>query len=339
MSVSKILIVRTDRIGDVLLTTPMSAAIRAASPGTRIYWLVRPYTAPLLKGNSDVDGILIDRGQSTAELVQTIKEEKFEAAIVALPRFRVSWTLWRARIPRRIGPASKWYSVFFTDRVWQHRSAGEKHEADFNLDLLAPLGMTTTKRYPTKLILAPEEKQKARQALEGHRISFKKPVVVLHPGSGGSSARWPLRSFIELGDRLQEAGCDVVVTSGPGEDYQYPMIDQMRRIPVFIAGGSVNLREFAGILASADLVVTNSTGPLHMAVALGIPTVSVFSPVTTCHPNRWGPYPDAVVGGRTHAVALSPDEGSLQEGLVNVSVDQVWALARERLGPRKGAAG
>src|SRR5688572_12793278 len=113
----KVLIVRTDRLGDVLLTTPLSSALRAADPKTQIAWLVRPYTAPVLKHNPDVDQILIDSGGSVSELVQQLKAEHVDTAIVSYPRFRTAWALWRAGIPLRIGPASKWYSLFFTKKV------------------------------------------------------------------------------------------------------------------------------------------------------------------------------------------------------------------------------
>src|SRR5882672_12512942 len=111
---NKILIVRTDRVGDVLLTTPVSAALRAAFPQVKISWLVRPYTAPLLENNPDVDEILTDLNQ--------IKKKMFDAAIVSYPRWKTAWVLWRAGIPLRIGPASKPYSVLFNKRIWQHRS-------------------------------------------------------------------------------------------------------------------------------------------------------------------------------------------------------------------------
>ncbi len=300
-----ILIVRTDRLGDVLLTTPVSTALRQAFPKAKITWLVRPYTAPLLEHNPDVDQILIDRGGSAGDLSEQIKKGKFDAAIVVYPRWRIAWALWRAGVPVRIGPASKLYSILFTKRVWQHRSEGKKHEADYNLELLEPLGIPF-KRYPTRFVLTDEEKRIARKTLESHRITFSKPLVILHPGSGGSSARWPLTHFMALGDKLQMAGCDVVVTSGPGENYQYLMIDNMHRIPVFIAAGSVSVRELAAIFSCADLVVTNSTGPLHLAVALGVPTVSIYSPIPTCHPKRWGPYPAYVEGAKDHEVVVAP---------------------------------
>jgi len=329
----KFLIVRTDRLGDVLLTTPVASALRAQFPDARIAWLVRPYTAPLLEHNPDVNQILTDRDQPLSALIEQLRQEKFDAAIVTYPRWRVTWALWRAGVPVRIGPASKPYSLLFNRRLWQHRSAGARHEADYNLELLKPLGISF-KRYSTRLILTAEEKAAGRKTLEGMRISFTRPVVVLHPGSGGSSGRWPLTHFMELGDRLQEAGCDVVVTGGPGEDYQYIMIDNMRRIPSFVAAGSVSIRELGSIFASANLVVSNSTGPLHMAVALGIPTMSIYSAVPTCHPKRWGPYPSIVEGGSLHQVAMAPDNGLAQADMAAVSVEKVWDMCAQRLGIR-----
>src|SRR5580765_494799 len=100
----RILVVRTDRLGDVLLTTPVSTALRQAFPKAKITWLVRSYAAPLLENNPDVDSMIIDRGGSTGELVAQLKKEHFDAAIVAYPRWRIAWALWRAGIPVRIGP-------------------------------------------------------------------------------------------------------------------------------------------------------------------------------------------------------------------------------------------
>src|ERR1700733_4356025 len=81
-SMDRILVVRTDRLGDVLLTTPVSSALRKAFPEAKITWLVRSYAAPLLENNPDIDGVMIDHGGSTGELVAQLKKEHFDAAIV-----------------------------------------------------------------------------------------------------------------------------------------------------------------------------------------------------------------------------------------------------------------
>jgi len=336
---NNILIVRIDRLGDVLLTTPVSTALRRLFPRAKISWLVRPYTAPLLEHNPDIDAILVDRGESAGRLADRIRNERFDAAIVAYPRWRIVWALWLARVPLRIGPANKCYAILLNKRVRQRRSKGAKHEADYNLELLAPLAPpgASFERYPTRYVATDEERRAARSILGTKGISGAKPVVILHPGSGGSSARWPLEHFMALGDKLQEAECDLVVTGGPGEDHEGAMTGNMRRSPVFVAAGSVNIRELAAILSWADLVVTNSTGPLHLAVALGVPTVSIYSPLPTRHPARWGPYPAYVEGDGLHRVLLAPlrgEGGKAIEDMGVVSVEEVWRICQAKLAGR-----
>ncbi len=330
---NNILIVRTDRLGDVLLTTPVSTALRAMFPGAKISWLVRSYTAPLLEHNPDVDEVLLDRGESAGRLADRIRNERFDAAIVAYPRWRIVLALWLARVPLRVGPANKAYCILLNKRILQRRSKGNKHEADYNLELLAPLG-APFRRYPMRYVATDAERIAARRVLEAKGISGAKPVVILHPGSGGSSARWPLGHFMELGDRLLAAGCGLVVTGGPGEEHEGAMTAGMRRPPVFIPAGSVSIRELAAILSWADLVVANSTGPLHLAVALGVPTVSIYSPLPTRHPSRWGPYPAYVEGNDLHRVLLAPLGGGGKnriEDMGAVSVEEVFRFCKAKL--------
>ena len=202
------------------------------------------------------------------------------------------------------------------------------------MELLAPLAIPF-QRYPTTLVLTAAEKAHAREVLSGHRMSFQKPVVILHPGSGGSSERWPLSHFMALGDRLQAEGYDASCGHrGTGhESVQSVMIDQMHRIPVFIPAGSVSLRSLAALLSQAQLVVTNSTGPLHMAVALDVPTVSMYSPIPTCHPRRWGPYPDYAESGSASCGSCGAGNGpAIMWRWTRYPVDQVWAQCTKLLG-------
>jgi ADP-heptose:LPS heptosyltransferase len=123
-------------MGDVLLTTPLNAALKQRSPDIEIVWLVRSYTAPLLENNSRIKQIIIDHGGSIWSLSKSIQQHQFDEVYVVLPRFRYCLAVWLARIPKRIGPWSKWYSIFLNVRINQRRSKSKKHEARYNLDLL-----------------------------------------------------------------------------------------------------------------------------------------------------------------------------------------------------------
>lgn len=331
------LIVRTDRVGDVLLTTPLGALLKKQFPACRVGWLVRPYTAPLLEGNTSVDYVLLDRDQPTGALGREIRAAGVNTALVVYPRWRTTYALWRAGVRERIGPANKWYSVLFSRRVWQKRSRSERHEADYNLELVTALGVPARVESLVYEVNAAEERW-AKDTWRAYRLEGR-PCVILHPGSGGSAPRWPLTHFMRLGDRLAEAGVQVVVTAGAGETYQNVMLDQMRHPPVMIAAGTLTLRQLAALFKEADLVVSNSTGPLHLAVAVQTPTVSVYPGTAACHPKRWGPYPDFVVGGERHQVLVAEAGGGGVVDMATVSVDHVYERCQAQLSAaRAGSA-
>jgi len=162
------------------------------------------------------------------------------------------------------------------------------------------------------MVLSDEERSRGQK-------SFWNPTgCPLQARAHSAPVRWVLlragrwAHFMALGNQLQAAGCDVVVTGGPGEDYQNIMIDQMHRIPVFIAAGSVSLRELAAIFSCADLVVTNSTGPLHWRSPWEFLRCQSIT-IPTCHPTRWGPYPAYAEGRDEHQVKIAPLVG-IREG-------------------------
>ena len=130
---------------------------------------------------------------------------------------------------------------------------------------------------------------------------------------------------MELGRRLRAAGSSVFVTSGPGEE---PPADAGSG-PDFPHLHGLTVRQLAAIYGMAQLVVSNSTGPLHIAVALGTPTVSVYSPEPACHPRRWGPYPASAVGDTSHAVLIALDAHATE--LSAVSVEEVLSACQRLL--------
>ena len=326
----RVLVVRPDRIGDLMVTTPVFRAIKQAWPDAHVGALVRAGVAPLLEHNPDVDTIVIERDQPLGELVSAVREGRWDVAVHAFVTPRTVLATWRAGVPERIGPASKWPSLLLTRRIVQQRSHSARHEGDYNLELLAPLGIKTA-RVPTRLELTDVERAWGQAQLVALGLDPTRLIVAIHPGSGNSAGRWPLRAFAALADRIAASGSQVVLTFGPGEGELEPAMAtaMAARAPV-IPAGTVTLRQLAAVIASVQLFVSNSTGPLHMAVAMGVPTVSFYSLTPATTPVRWGPFADG------HDV-LTPEPGAeLRTRLDLISVDAAYAACVRQLvaGPR-----
>ena len=132
-----ILVVRTDRIGDVILTLPTIEALKLNFPNAHIAMLLSSYTASLVEGIADV--LTYNREIALKpffEMLAELRRARFDVAVVAFPRFRIALLLWLAGIPLRIGTGYRWYSFLFNRKIFEHRKNVEKHEAEYNVSLL-----------------------------------------------------------------------------------------------------------------------------------------------------------------------------------------------------------
>jgi heptosyltransferase-3 len=326
-SFGRILIVRNDRLGDLLLTTPLATALREAFPLARLSWLASAYAAPLLKHNPDLDEVLVDDGAPVPELARRLGGGRFDVAVLASMNRRLAAATWRARIPVRVGPLSSAWGLLLTRPVRQRRARGTVHEADHNLQLLEALDLRV-RRYPTRLELTPAERAGAAALVA--RLGCapgRRPRVVLHAGGAGSAPRWPVPHYLELGRRLHERGACVIVSGELEEEGPpSPIPDGLVRLEP----GRLSIRELAAVLASCQVVVSNSTGPLHMAVALGVPTVSFYPAVGTAQAHRWGPYPAFVESDPLHRVFIAPTTAG-QPDMQAIAVDEVWHACEPHL--------
>ncbi len=305
-----ILMVRSDRIGDVVLSTPAFLAVKRHFPRARLTVLVREAVAPLLRGLAEIDEVLIyepehrHRGlRGFWRLLRELRARKFRVAVILHSQWFLGLAVFLAGIRYRVGPLSKLHSYFFYNRgVRQNRSQVEMHEADYNLQLLRRIGVRVAARHrvPPKVFLGEESREKARRWLVGQGWSEETPLVVIHPGMGGSALNWPETHYVELAQALLKSGLQVLITGGPLERELIARLkkslvleaeDGAVRPPLFLEPGDARTtEEFAGFLAHAAVVVAPSTGPLHMAVALGVRTVSFFPPIRVQSALRWGPY-------------------------------------------------
>ena len=313
----RILVARPDRIGDVVLSTPVFRAIKRRYPQAHLTVAVRAFVAPLLAGLDCVDELLIfDPAGAHAgregfgRLVATLKDGHYDAAIVLQSHRRLSLAIRAAGISIRIGPLSRPHSILTFNRgIRQRRSAGRMHEADYNLELLHPLGIDVPSREIATTIALPES---ARQWARGWLAARGHPtdgpgghtaLVVVHPGMGGSALNWPDANYRALVHALIARGRDVIVTAGPGEGAVARLVADASSgassggVPLVYEAEPEgadheprSLHKLAALFAMADLVIAPSTGPLHMAVALGRPVLTFYPDIRAQSVKRWGPY-------------------------------------------------
>ena len=317
----RILVIRPDRLGDVILSTPVLIAIKRHYSHSHLTFLVKENVTPLLKGLPQIDAVLIydPEGRHAGlkgffRFCHEIRKGHFDISITLQSQWKITLALFLARIPVRVGPLSKIHSYLFTNRgLRQRRSQVEMHEADYNLQLLEKLGIKTSSRISTQVALSPSTHQAAREWLQQQGwTSNGKKWVFIHPGMGGSALNWPETYYIELIKGLLNKGCGVVVTAGSGEadlsrrmsegvlaglatSKQNPGATSTRKGAVdgllfYRASSEQGVDFLAGLFSHADLVVAPSTGPLHVAVALDKPVLSFYPAIRVQSPKRWGPY-------------------------------------------------
>jgi heptosyltransferase-2 len=288
-------VVRTDRIGDVVLATPLVRALRRTFPDAFLAALVRPYARDVLVGNPHLNAILTDdpRGADAGRRgfwrkVRELRRHRFDTALLLLPTERAAWQLFWAAIPRRIGVGRKFYEVVTgMGSVSRRGYVPLRHEADYCLDLGRAIGVragNSAADLATEVFLTSAERDAARRELAGVRDSDF--VIGIHAGSGGSSPNWTAERWIELARTVLATSDDGVRVLLTGEA-QIPPVP--RTAGLVDRRAARPLRALMADLARCDLVVAPSTGPLHVAAALGVPTIGLFCPLPACSPELWGP--------------------------------------------------
>ncbi|TLY22762.1 MAG: glycosyltransferase family 9 protein [Nitrospirae bacterium] len=287
-----VLLVRPDGIGDEILSLPVATALRRMMPGARLSFLSSAYAAPVLAHHPDLDEVLTVTGQERlGELVRLFKRN-VDAAIFLKPFRRLMTAAWLARVPLRVGTGYRWYSFLLNRRVYEHRSDFSRHESAYNLGLLRGLGLFPGEVTPPRLVVTDKEREWGRSLLgESSRLR-----VVVHPG-GFSSRLWKPVHYRNLVLHLAQAGREVLLTGNAAERDKFRMEAGISQWPNGVRDlmGTLTIRQLMAVITESHAVVSLATGPMHLAAALGIPTVSIFDPRRNNSPTRWQPLGTGVV--------------------------------------------
>jgi len=299
----KILVKGNNWLGDAVMSLPTLRSLRAMKPGARIAVLSRDSVAGLYAGAPYVDETIVyprrDRKGVRAWLgvVRDLRGRKFDAALILPRSFSSALMAFSARIPRRIGYAGEGRSAMLTDAVEREPALLKGHRVHYYHRLLSAFGTPPEASPPELEVSAEAARWVKEQAPAGS------PLVALNPGATyGEAKQWYPDRFVETGRRLMKRWkASIVVVGGPAER------DLGERVASEIGSGAVSLAgktdipRLAALLKACDLLVTNDTGPMHVADAVGAPIVAVFGPTD------WIATPPF---GKRHAIVRTPIECS-----------------------------
>lgn len=305
MKQKRILIVRPDRIGDVVLSTPIPREIKKTFPGSYVALYLRNYTKDIYLNNPFVDEIITNdfENKSFANFIKKAKElrkYKFTHALMLLPTEYMNYLLFFAGIPERIGVGHKLYQFLtFTKYVDRKKYIPLRHEADYCMDLARKIGVNT-EDLSTEIYLTNSEKEKIK-SIRDELLNGKKYLIGIHSTSGNSAPNWKAENYAKLINKLlvykteDGEGSGEWERSGEGENISIVVTDnnvpkELQNIAgVVYPNENKNLRESILNFAALDYLVSASTGPMHIAAALKVKTISMFCPLTACSPKLWGP--------------------------------------------------
>ena len=282
----RILIVRPDRIGDVVLSTPLPREIKKTFPDSFVAVLLRKYTQDIYLNNPYVNKIILidnDSHDSFFEKVREIRDYKFTHSLTLLPTEKLNYILFLAGIPYRIGVGHKLYQFLtFTRYVDRKKYIPLRHEADYCMDLARKIGVHSN-NLDTEIFLTEKEKQKVVQ----NRIELlngKKNLIGIHSTSGNSSPNWPPDEYRKLILKLKDRQDVSIVVTDNNVPEELVGLENISNPNI-----GKSLRESFINFASLDLLISASTGPMHIAASLNVKTLSMFCPLTACSPKLWGP--------------------------------------------------
>lgn len=293
----KIALIRLDKIGDLIATLPVDQIPELE--GHQVHWVINEslnFVAQNALPARAFTGLPLQNPADAKKKLQAFLQDfKPDLAVFFYGPWWVSKILWQSKVPRRFGRRSQWHSyLFLNGGVRQKRSLSERHEADYNLELLlAALGNPQTaheqiqkgRQAPHLQMQAPL----ARQLFEKYEIGSSKYYVV-HPGMAGSALNWPTAHYISLIDHLKLEKEVIITGTRADEKWLAPLKTHFAKDErVQFLQDQLSPSELLFILKNAAGVVAPSTGVLHLASSLGVPAVGIYSPVLPQHPRRWGP--------------------------------------------------
>lgn len=284
----RIIISRTDSIGDVMLTLPVCKWLKDNNPGVEVIFLGKGYTKSVVEHYSLVDRF-VDwndiKDLSDKEAVEKLRALNADVILHIFPVKAIARLAKKASIEMRIGTSHRIFHFLTCNyKVNFTRKGSDLHESQLNHELLRPLGLkelpeqneiiVASKFLNIPDVLLPEELQKVNG------------FTILHPKSQGSAKEWPIEKYMTLASELASDGKAVIFTGTKDEGDQFRHLIPTHDL-IIDSTGKLSLEQLMVLISKADNLVACSTGPLHIAGYYSVNTIGLFSPKRPIHPGRW----------------------------------------------------
>ncbi|MGB8225838.1 MAG: glycosyltransferase family 9 protein [Sedimentisphaerales bacterium] len=341
--IKKILIIKPSALGDIIQALPAACCLTQSFPDAQIDWFIRPEYAALLENHPCIDNVVIfDRKKlgkwwfkpsAFAELIRLIRQlrkAKYDIVFDFQGRFRSAIFAWFSACKQRIGMAGtqELTGIFYTQKIGLSESS--VHLVDYFLDMVCQAG---AKRTQAKFGLKPDAliSAEVRKILTSNNANADN-YAVFAPAATVEVKCWPIENFAEIVERIHKKyHCSIVGVGVESEKAIVRRIETLSSVPVVNLAGKTDIKKLIALLASAKIVVSNDTGPAHIAAALDVPMAMIFG---FTNPSRVGPY------GRPQTVAAI-DAGNREKeiesinpahNIKNVTVESVFEIISRQLG-------
>jgi heptosyltransferase-2 len=346
-AIKRILVRGPNWLGDAVMCEPALRGLRKLFPDAQIALLVKPAVADLFVGHPTLTRVLTydSKGRHAGlpgkwALAGQLRRQGFDLAVLFQNAFEAAFLTFLAGVPRRYGYATDGRSLLLSDSVAAPDRHTLVHQVRYYWDLLKPLGLTGDPPAPELTVFPEEEEAMAGRFAKGG-LTATDVVVGINPGSTyGGAKRWLPERFAEVTDRLshtiQESPgkqVSVVIFGAAGEEHLGQEIAARLQLPSLVLSGATTIRELMAALKRCTMLLTNDTGPMHIASAFQVPVVAIFGPTDW---RTTSPF------GNAHAIVRQPVDCApclLRECpidhrcMTRVTVDQVYEAATKQLAP------
>lgn len=299
--VKNILVTRTDRLGDVILTLPLISEVKRIFTDSRVLFLVRRYVSDIVSNYESIDELIFEEDiPGLLKKYKFFKEKKIDLIINVKPEFSLALIFFLLRIKYRIGTGYRWYSFLYNRKVYEHRKTSDKHESDYNLGLLKYFIDEVKSEKKFYFRYTDEERRILYEKLSDYNLSFNHNYIIVHPGSGGSAKDLPLEKFTGYVNNFLDEYEDykVVFTGLENEKEVIEKIEKNikknKSSGIKNLAGKLNLRELMILIDNSKLFVSNSTGPIHIAGGLNKNIIGFYPNEKPMNETRWRPLGDNV---------------------------------------------